>query len=132
VNLDLASTFDFGNETALKTFFFDHRVVHEETATALTNTYGGAFSTFGIASPIAEGQWLEAMRSRKGPMLPALQDWLRFHAQIHNTTYMRLAGTGTLAPDLSIVDFSKEDQFYDWIYVHQEMHDFEQDTLGIT
>ena len=132
MNLDLASNFDFGNEKALQTFFFDHRVVHEQTSATLTAKHGGAFSTFGISSPIAENQWLEAMKTSQGPMPDALQDWLRYHAAIHNATYLTIAGSGTVAPDLSVVDFSKADQFYDWLYVHQQMHDFEQSSLGIS
>ena len=131
MNIDLASTFDFGNTDALRTFMAVHRSVHDATSAALSAKYAGSFSTFGLSAGVAEGQWIEIMRTRRGPMPEALNDWLRYHAQIHNATYARLAGTGTVAPDLSVVDFSKETEFYDWMYVHQQMHDYEQDALGI-
>lgn len=132
MNLDIASSIDFGDSDGLLHFFNDHRFVHEEESIALTAKYGGVFSTFGLFSSLAEDAWINLMRTRQGPPPQALIDWLQVHAFIHDQTYAALAGSGTTAPDLSVVDFSKEDQFYDWMYVHQQMHDYEQQTLGLS
>lgn len=132
MNLDLSSSFNYGDDSGLRTFLLDHRMVHEQTAAALSQKYGGSFSTFGLASSIAEEAWIEVMRNKRGPNPQSLQDWLRVHAFIHDITYQTLAGTGTVAPDLSVVDFGSQEQFYDWMYVHQTMHDFEQQTLGLS
>jgi hypothetical protein len=137
MNIDLAATTSFNEVQGLRNFLLVHRFVHLETANALTAKYGVPFSTFGIDSQLAEDAWIQAMaagaRGEKGVKQPAsLQDWLNTHAAIHNASYALLAGEGTVAPDLSVVDFSQADQFYDWQYVHQEMHDYEYATLGLT
>lgn len=132
MNLDLSSSFSYGDVSGLQTFFNDHRFVHDATANALSLKFGGSFSSFGLYSVIAETAWIQIMKSRRGPMPQALIDWLQIHNVIHNQTYRFLGGTGTVAPDLSVVDFSHPVQFYDWMYVHQQMHDFEQATLGIS
>jgi hypothetical protein len=134
VNIDLAATINFNDDAGLRNFLFVHRFVHDATAAALTAKYGVPASSFGLASVIAEEAWLSLMKSGKTPQRPpvALQDWLKTHAQIHVATYALLGQTPTAAPDLSVVDFSAADQFYDWMYVHQSMHDFEYASLGLT
>jgi hypothetical protein len=130
VNIDLASTFNFGDVPALRQFFLDHYTVHIQTAQALGTTYGGIFSTTGLFDQLAEDAWVEVM-SQRTPASRPLAYWLILHNQIHQTTEQQIVSAGLNAPDLSIVDFSKEDQFYDWMYVHQEMHDYEQQALGL-
>ena len=132
MNLDLSSGFAFADASGLHSFFLDHRMVHQQTSDALSTRFGGSFSTFGLSSSIAEESWLEMMQSQKGPTPQGLSDWLQIHALIHIQTYQVLNGVGTVAPDLSVVDFSKPAQFYDWMYVHSQMHDYEQSTLGLT
>jgi hypothetical protein len=65
-------------------------------------------------------------------MPPALRDWLKLHADMHTQSYALIAGAGTVAPDLSVADFSRAESFNDWMFVHQSMHDFEQQQLGLT
>jgi len=131
MNLDLSSTFQFGDARALSFFMFDHRFVHEQTAAALSAKTGQSISTFGVSSPAAEAEWAYAMETgERGGQ--ALADWLHFHADIHNSTYQFINGTGTFPPDLSQADFTRPQTFYDWIYVHQQIHDYEQAVLGIT
>lgn len=134
MNIDLASTFEFGNVPALRDFLLVHRFVHDATAKALTAKYQVVASTFGISGESAENEWAALMRSQqRGQPVPAgLQVWLELHAQIHINTYALLGQNPTTAPDLSVVDFSSPEQFYDWLYVHQQMHDFEQSSLGLT
>jgi hypothetical protein len=132
MNIDLVSTLDFSDTDGLLHFLNDHRFVHDQESTYLTAQFGGQFPTFGLFSSIAEDNWIQLMRTRQGPVPRALQDWLQIHASIHNQTYQAIAGEGTVAPDLSVVDFSKPDQFYDWMYVHQQMHDYEQQFLGFS
>ena len=132
MNLDLHSQLAFGDSTGLQAFFLLHRFVHEQEARALSDTYGGAFSTFGLSSQVAEGEWASLMRAEpRQPIPAALSDWLRFHAAIHNITFQTIQ-SGGVAPDLSVTDFSQPTQFYDWMFVHTQMHDYEQQTLGLT
>jgi hypothetical protein len=131
MNIDFSASFAFGNEQALRSFLLDHAVVHEQTAAALTQRYGGGYSTAGLLSNMAEDAWVEQMRLRRGRPAKALVDWLQIHYYVHNITYQRIGGTGTNAPDISEADFTKPALFYDWMLTHQSMHDFEQQALGL-
>lgn len=132
--IDLAATTTFGDDQGMKNFFFVHRFVHDATAQALTARFGVNASSFGIVDSLAEDAWLKLMRDKKpGQKIPnSLLGWLKIHSDMHIATYTLLGQTPTTAPDLSQVDFGSEDQFYDWMFVHQEMHDFEQQSLGLT
>jgi hypothetical protein len=133
VNIDLASTINFGDIPGLRNFWIVHTLIHNAEATAITQKYSQPFSSFGIDSAGAEDAWTQLTQAGKPgqPVPPVLRDWLANHAQIHTNTYSLLGQSPTEAPDLSQVDFSSPDQFYDWFYVHQQMHDFEQQQLGI-
>ena len=133
MRLDLSSTFDFGDAVGLRCFLLDHGFAHIQTSQALTAKYGGTYTTFGVQrAAAAEDNWVEMMATRRGPPDQAMIDWLALHAYIHQETYQTIGGNGTVAPDLSVVDFSSPIQFYDWMYAHQQMHDYEQGALGIT
>jgi hypothetical protein len=133
VNLDISSTFNFGNTDALRHFMLDHRFVHELESVALKSKFNAQQSTFGLGSSVAEAEWAELMRGDPGhgQAPPALRDWLLLHAEMHVQAYTLLGQSPTFAPDLSVVDFSVPGQFYDWMYAHQQMHDWEQSQLGL-
>jgi len=133
MNLDLASIISHGDKAALQDFFLVHRFVHDSEADAISAQLGIPFPTFGVADSSAEEAWVETMRAEKGqPPPPALSNWLALHAQIHQAAYAAIGGTANLAPDLSVADFAAPEQFYDWLYVHQTMHDYEQSSLGVS
>jgi len=132
MNLDIASTFVFGDTASLRQFMLDHNTVHLQTSGALTKKFGGAYSTVGLIDAQAEDAWAEVMEREEGPMPDSLNGWLELHNLMHNQTYQLLNGVGATAPDLSLVDFSKPEQFYIWMFVHQQMHDYEQQTLGLS
>jgi hypothetical protein len=122
----------FGDAAGLKDFFLVHRFVHDQTAAALAKQVNRSVSTFGLSSSAAEEAWAMLMREGSGSIPLALTDWLKFHADIHTTTYTLLGQPGTVAPDLSVADFSQAQGFNDWMFVHQQMHDFESSQLGLT
>jgi hypothetical protein len=132
--IDLAATTGFGDDSGMKNFFLVHRFVHDATAAALTEKFGVNASSFGVSDASASGEWLSLMKQGKPGTRPppALAGWLKLHADIHVATYALLGQTATTAPDLSLVDFGDKEQFYDWMYVHQQMHDFEQASLGLS
>jgi hypothetical protein len=133
MNIDLFASTVFGDAQGLASFFLAHRFIHDATAKALTAQFGSAASTFGLSSGTAERAWAELMQGEAGTPPPdALKDWLKYHADIHSESYTLIAGTGTVAPDLSLADFSQEQGFADWMFVHQQMHDFEYQQLGLT
>jgi hypothetical protein len=137
MNIDLAATTGFNDPEGLRNFLLVHRFVHDQTAAALSAKFSIPVSSFGLDSQLAEDAWVQSMQAgaqgRKGARVPtSLQDWLNIHADIHNQTYTLLGQTPTVAPDLSIADFSDASSYYDWQYVHQQMHDWEYQTLGLT
>jgi hypothetical protein len=132
MNLDLVSNLPFNDARALSDFMLVHRLVHLETANALSQQFKVPASTVGIEAQAAEDAWIRLMADKKAPKNPtALRTWLDLHQQIHLATYELLGGDQSSSPDLSQVDFSNESEFYDWLQVHQEVHDYEQSTLGI-
>lgn len=137
MNIDIFAATQFNDGPGLKSFFLAHRFIHDAEALAITAKFRVPFSTFGISSSAAEEAWEAVMRAgaegeKLGEMPPALRDWLTLHAQIHTSSYSLFGSTGTVAPDLSVADFSSAQSFGDWMYVHQQMHDFEQQQLGIS
>jgi hypothetical protein len=133
MNIDLSATTGFGDESGMKNFFLVHRFIHDQTAAALTAKFHVAASSFGIFDSKADDEWLNLMKNAKPGTTPppSLRNWLKIHADIHVATYTLLGQTPTTAPDLSLVDFGDQEQFYDWMFVHQSMHDFEQASLGL-
>ena len=134
MNLDVISQINFGDAKALRDFFLAHRFVHDQTASALTAKFKLPVSSFGVTDELAERAWIDSMdpNRRGAPTSASLQAWLNIHNTIHVNTYSLLGQSVNDAPDLSQVDFSRQDQFYDWLYTHQTMHDFEQVSLGLT
>ena len=136
MNIDLDAQFPYGDAGGLRNFLLTHRFVHNQIQDALQAQFGVSFSTFPLTSSSAEDEWARSMqagkRGEKAQPSQSLNDWLALHANLHSGEYATLLGTGTIAPDLSTVDFSKADQFNDWMYVHQTMHDFENLSLGLT
>lgn len=132
--IDLSATTSFGDDSGMKNFFLVHRFIHDQTAAALTAKFNVAASSFGIFDSNADTEWLKLMKDAKAGTTPppALRNWLQVHADIHVANYVLLGQTPTTAPDLSVVDFGDQEQFYDWMYVHQQMHDFEQASLGLS
>jgi hypothetical protein len=132
--IDLAASTGFSDQSGMRNFFLVHRFVHDQTAAALTAKFSVPQSSFGITDEIAEREWLKVMADAKPgqPVPAALQTWLKVHSDIHIATFSLLGQTPTGAPDLSTVDFGSQQEFYDWMYAHQNMHDFEQSALGLT
>ena len=133
MNLDFSSQLAFGDIEGLRNFLLLHRLVHDQEAAALTAKFQTPVSTFGVMDEAAEADWTRLMKSEPGTKASrALVNWLYLHAQIHDQSYALLNGATTVAPDLSQVDFSTPSQFNDWMFVHQQMHDFEQSSLGLS
>jgi hypothetical protein len=132
--IDLSATTSFGDDSGMKNFFLVHRFIHDQTAAALSAKFHVASSSFGIYDSLADEAWLALMKNGKAGTRPppALAGWLKIHADIHVANYTLLGQTPTTAPDLSLVDFGDQEQFYDWMFVHSQMHDFEQSSLGLT
>lgn len=134
MNLNVVATMEFNDAPAIRDFFLVHRFVHQGEAEAITAKYNVPFSTVALGSGAAEEAWVERMAAGQdaGPIPNSLRDWLNLHADMHTQAYALIGSTPTTAPDLAVVDFARAEQFYDWMFVHQEMHDFEQASLGVS
>lgn len=134
MNIDAVASFSFGDVRGLQDFMLVHRLVHDATAGAVALQFGETVSTFGIGDSSAEDAWAMLMHAGESGrvVLRELQNWLELHARVHEQVYNLLGGDSASAPDLSDVDFSSPEQFHDWMYAHQTVHDFEQRALGIT
>lgn len=137
MNIDIFAATPYNDAQGLKSFFLAHRFIHDAEAGAISAKFNIPFSTFGVSSSAAEAAWESVMQQgargeRVHEMPASLRDWLQLHAQIHTSSYTLIGGQGTVAPDLSVADFSQAQGFDDWMFVHQSMHDFEQQQLGIT
>jgi hypothetical protein len=133
MNIDIFSTIQWNDAPGLQNFLLVHRFVHEETANALTARFLVPVTSFGLEGEEAQIAWTQLMASGKTPpeMPLPLKDWLKLHADMHTQSYGLLGQSSTVAPDLSVVDFSQRQQFDDWMFVHQSMHDFEYQQLGL-
>lgn len=57
-----------------------------------------------------------------------VQQWLVAHEQMHEVLRQACKVTGS---DLSLVDLSKEDEFYEWMDTHSQEHIYFRQALGI-
>jgi hypothetical protein len=130
MNLDVVATINHGDIEGFKQFFLTHLQIHEIESQAAQKRFGLGFSTFGIDSPAAQEAWALAMTEKEEPLQRTLLDWLYWHQAVHARVYQAIVGaTGDL--DLSVVDFRDAGQFYSWMFAHQQLHDYEQQSLGV-
>lgn len=128
MNIQAQSQIGFGEEEPLRDFFFVHRLVHLQVDGVIVNAGGGSMPNATIDSERALEGWIAQMRRGRDPNMIAepgaayaLSDWLQLHDNLHQAEYaaLRLG----LAPALSEVDFTQQNQFYDWMYAHSAIHD---------
>jgi hypothetical protein len=133
VNIQLQSQTPYGNEDGLRDFFFVHKLVHIAVDAAATLKGLGNAANATLDSTAALDGWLAAMRKDDGAPRGgdyALRDWLQLHAALHQAEYA-MWGLGQ-APELGVVDFGSESQFYDWMLAHSDVHDTLNQAAGIT
>lgn len=131
VNIQLQSQMFYGDADALRDFFFVHRLVHIGIDAAVSRAGLGSLPNATLDSERALAAWVSVMRkdqqADEGGQY-ALLDWLQLHANLHQAEYSAL-GLG-VGPDLGVVDFSQESEFYDWMYSHAAAHDTLGDATG--
>lgn len=132
MNIQLQSQMLYGDEAGMKDFMFVHRLVHSAVDAYIASKTSGQMPNAALDSGAALDGWLSAMRQDEETKVnqDALQDWLKWHAALHQDEYSSL-GLG-YAPELGVVDFSKEQQFYDWMLAHSEVHDTLNQAAGVT
>lgn len=143
MNMDLYGLFEWGDEEGVKQFALAHRFAHEYESQALAAQYGATVGTYAIGGEEVVEPWIALMRGEVEQMPREMYDWLEAHNANHQNMLALLGGAsgaptvinvlGTASStDLSMVDFSNPAEMYQWLTLHQELHSFEQQTLGLT
>lgn len=130
MDIAIQSQMLFGDSQSLFDFFLVHRLLHDQYAAAIVAKGGATPPLGGLSSTIAVEHWAAAMKPDGRGDSPVLLDWLRLHQNIHQAEYA-LLGFGQI-PDLEDIDFSKEGQFYDWMFAHADIHLITSQALGVT
>ena len=144
MNMDLYGLFEFGDEDGVKTFVMAHRFAHEAEAQAVNQQLQANIGTYGIGGEAIIEPWIQLMKGEREDLPPEIADWLEFHSLNHqailgylglnNSTgvgVINVAGSVISTGDLAQADFSDPEQMYQWLTLHQQVHDFEQQALGL-
>ncbi|MBA0084031.1 MAG: hypothetical protein HRJ53_03460 [Acidobacteria bacterium Pan2503] len=135
MNMDFYGYFEFGDADAVRQFVVAHYFTHEAEATALAAQFGRSPGTFNVSGMNIVDEWIGVMDGTIEETPRALNDWLEAHNDNHQSM-AEIMGTSvaniTGPVDLSIADFSNAEQLYEWLTLHQQMHQFEQVALKLT
>lgn len=133
MNIDYYGIFNFGDEEALKSFVLAHRFTHEAESQAIAAQFGGSINTYDVGSLQIIEPWIAMMRGAIQGMPEELGDWLDLHNANHIAMEAFLPASNLgISADLSRTDFSDPEQMQEWLFAHQQMHQYEQQQLGIT
>jgi hypothetical protein len=135
MNIDLYGLFEFGDEDGVKQFVLAHRFTHEYEAQAINQQFNTSLDTYGVGGAEIVDPWIQLMRGEREDYPQEIQDWLEVHNENHQDMLAFLGGSGISTvggTDLSIADFSDPARMYEWLTLHQQIHLFEQQALGLT
>lgn len=125
----------YDDEAGVRQFFLANAHAHDQQAAAILSKIGVQIGTGGLMSQAAEDALLAVMRAHvEGHHLPPpqpLRDWMRFHVDAHNAEYNALQA-GQIPDEIAVADFSSPAAFYDWLTVHQALHDGVAQVLGLS
>ena len=133
MNIQLQSQMRYGDEAGLQDFAFVHRLVHHAVDDVIAARGRGSMPNATLDGSSALAAWSAAMRGERElteQERHALRDWLQWHAALHQDEYSAF-GLG-FAPDLGVVDFGSEEQFNDWMYAHDQVHDTLNRAAGLS
>lgn len=130
--LDLVSTMNYGDASALRTFFNSHNITHQLYASKIV-TDQVAVPLFDVSDQGALDDFVELMGEvqdqKEARQSERINNWLSMHMELHRG---EMAALGLGDPvDIASVDFRRPAQFYDWLLIHQQMHDQEDAALGL-
>jgi hypothetical protein len=133
MNIDFYGLFNFGDEDAVKYFVLAHQFTHDAEARAAKEQYGQTLTSYDVGGISIVNPWIMQMRREVQGIPPAMADWLESHNNFHQNLLLLLPqSSGMPATDLSLVNFSVPWQMYEWLTLHQYLHAYEQQQLGIT
>ena len=112
MNFDDLSYVEFGDVEGLKRFEFENYLQHQ--------LFFQTLNSKGISTPFYPIQDIDTSN---------IDDWLLIHNQMHES----LATILTLDNPFQLLDadINKEEDFYDWLGVHQDIHTQIANALGV-
>jgi hypothetical protein len=125
----------FNDPAGIADFLLQHRLAHVEINNKIAAKTGQTLGAPGLDATTVQAAWGRAMAGgAEQELLPGdaqvLADWLTWHDGLHQAEYFAI-GYGT-APDMSQLDFRREDAFYSWMFVHAQVHDVMASALGLS
>ena len=111
MNLSPFSDLPFGDDDAWDDFSLAHSLAHDKIAQVMYSN-----SNYYETYPLEETPQHD-------------RNWLLNHQSEHQSIFSLLNLTGL--PDLSTVDFAKQDEFEDWVFLHSQIHTTINAQLGI-
>ena len=133
LDFDILANTSFADGEGIKNFALAHRLAHQQIASAISTQFSAEVDAFDVGDGRAHDAWelLMYRNPHTPPIAKATVDqWLLWHMRITQSEYDAV-GLGT-AYDLSTADFTNPDSYYTWMQQHQSVHQFIEDTLGIT
>ena len=111
VNLGISADVPFGNKDSFDDFLLQNEIAHISYGSNLARQKGIVISAIlPVGNPIDHNDWLN--------------DHWRRHAEECQTL-------GIAVPDLSVVDLKDETQYLDWMMLHAQLHQQQNQKLGI-
>lgn len=133
MNIDFYGMFNFGDEDAVKVFVLAHQMTHDAENRAIFEQYGQNITTYEVGGQEIVAPWIAIMRKEVDSTPAALTDWLEMHNNAHQAILAVLPpAVGLPTVDLSLANFADENQMYEWLMLHQQIHSYEQQALGVT
>ena len=112
MNFDDLSYVEFGDVEGLKRFEFENYLQHQ--------LFFQTLNSKGISTPFYPIQDIDTSN---------IDDWLLIHNQMHESLATILVLDNPF--QLLDADINKEEDFYDWLGVHQDIHTQIANALGV-
>lgn len=113
----------FKDDDGFRAFWQQHAFRHQVYANRLATVYSVQPVVFDLMDVAALDEILHQIRTGNRDKILATTSWLLMHSQVH-AIELNTVGGGT-TDGLTTVDLAKESDFYDWMGIHESLHDFE-------
>lgn len=114
MNLDIASDNPYDDKDAFVDFLGQNEIAHQQ------------INEFMLRAGLSPLNFSLTSNPQENP------NWLADHYQLHINEFNLLNLGADNLPDLSVVDFTDQGQYLDWMQDHAAVHDYVNQVLGIT
>jgi hypothetical protein len=130
-SMQIYSSFDYGDEPGLRSFFLENGLRHQLYATVFATQIGKVTPMFDVYDTMMVDAVVHMMQNKDGKqtMPQSLKNWLLNHASLHDAEIKILTQQQDF--DLYDVDFSSPEEFYEWLSIHSSIHDYVDQALGV-